>query len=118
MDAGNPDESGDHFRLLGRVRDAFPINGKVVTTAGVDACFAGLTGVAHYQLAQTATDRFRLRYIPDGPFPASPRLAKLQDELKSLLGPESDIVLEPVEQLLAERSGKFRLTVPLAEPVR
>ncbi len=112
------DESGDHFRLLGRVRDAFRINGKAVTTAEVDACFAGLTGVAHYQLAQMATDRFRLRYIPDGTGPASARLAKLQDELKGLLGPESDIALEQVDQLLAERSGKFRLTVPLAEAAR
>ena len=55
------DGSGDHFRLLGRVRDAFQVAGRIVTTAEVDACFAGMTGIAHYQLAQIAADRFRLQ---------------------------------------------------------
>ena len=113
-----PDESGDHFRLLGRVRDAFQIAGRIVTTAEVDACFAAMTGIAHYQIAQVAADRFRLRYIADGTGPASACLARLHDELKSLLGTGSDIALEQVDQLLAERSGKFRLTVPLAAAVR
>ena len=110
-----PDESGDHFRLLGRVRDAFQIAGRIVTTAEVDACFAAMTGIAHYQLAQIAADRFRLRYIADGTGPDSACLARLHDELKGLLGTGSDIALEQVDQLLAERSGKFRLTVPLVE---
>ncbi len=70
------------------------------------------------RLSDESGDHFRLRYIPDGPGPASARLAKLQDELNGLLGPESGIALEQVAQVLAERSGKFRLTVPLVEATR
>lgn len=112
------DESGDHFRLLGRVRDAFQIAGRIVTTAEVDACFAGMTGIAHYQLAQIAANRFRLRSIADGSGPDSAQLVELRGELGRLLGCGSGVALEQVDQFLAERSGKFRLTVPLANAAR
>jgi phenylacetate-CoA ligase len=112
------DERGEHFRLLGRVRDAFQVEDRIVTAAEVDGCFANVPGIAHYQLSQVARDEFRLRFIADNEGLDSGKLAVLQEALSKLLGLGSKLVVEEVDQLLGERSGKFRLTIPLAEPTR
>jgi hypothetical protein len=83
-----------------------------VTTWEIDQCFNGLAGIAHYQLIERGSVPMVLRYLPE---PGSPRpedLVTLRERLSALLQPGAGLVLEPVDTLLPETSGKFRLGIP------
>lgn len=100
---------GTEYIIHGRARDALTTaTGARVTTWQVDQCFAGLSGVVHYQLRQHTDGEFRLRYIPE---PAEPNPADMEElvaQLESLL--RARVAVEAVPVLLPEASGKFRLT--------
>lgn len=99
------------YIVHGRARDAIRArDGRRITTWNVDQCFAGIEGIAHYQLAQSADGSCRLRYIPDVTAPQPGDLKALASRLEALLqtGP---IESESVNMLPPTPSGKFRLTV-------
>ncbi|HEX5221273.1 MAG TPA: hypothetical protein VFZ59_17045 [Verrucomicrobiae bacterium] len=100
---------GTDYTIHGRMRDALTaIDGRRVTTWQVDQCFAGVAGIAHYQLRQTSRAGFHLRYIPDRAGMDSNSLKELAARLTTLLG--APVQVESVPTLLPEASGKFRLT--------
>ena len=101
------------WRVHGRSRDTLRHRaGQRVTTGDVDACFAGVNGIAHYQLTQAVNGALRLRYLPEGTGPAAGELKGLLGRLNDLLQPGTPAEAEAVELLLPAHSGKFRLTCP------
>jgi hypothetical protein len=76
----------------------------------MDQCFAGIGGLAHYQVRQTGDEQFAVQYLPDGAGPLAADLARVRERLAELLPPAADLRLEPVELLPPTPSGKFRLT--------
>lgn len=104
---------GDDYLVHGRKRDALQTApGQRVTTWQVDQCFAGLAGIAHYQLRQLAVGQFHLRYIGDGVGPDDAELRQLICRLEKLLHAHGQITSEAVDVLVPSPSGKFRLTLP------
>lgn len=104
---------GTDYTVHGRIRDTLTAtDGRRVTTWEVDQCFAGLEGIVHYQLRQTAPDDFQLRYIPEPDGVRQNSLTDLAERLRRLLG--ARVGLEAVPTLLPEASGKFRLTCHIA----
>jgi phenylacetate-CoA ligase len=101
------------YRLHGRARDALRRgDGRHVTTLEVDECFAGVAGIAHYELRQRADGGCQLRLIPDGHGPAAEELRDLLSRLGARLQTPGDISVELVPLLPPAPSGKFRLTRP------
>jgi phenylacetate-CoA ligase len=101
------------FIVHGRAADAFHTpDGERVTTWQIDQCFTDIAGIIHYQLAESATGEWRLRYVPELTPPAAAALAELQERLTRLLGLGSGPGLEPTDLLMPESSGKFRLGYP------
>lgn len=104
---------GTAYELHGRASDAVQrTDGRRVTVAELDRCFEGVAGVAHYQLHEPSPGVFRLRYIPETGEMDSEASGELTEPLKALLGEEARITVEPTPGLLAEPSGKFRLSYP------
>jgi len=105
---------GTDYVVHGRARDALRAgNGQRVTTWQVDQCFAGVSGIAHYQLRQSPGGECRLRYVPEsGRFKAD-SLRAIITRLEALFG--SPVRTESVPTLLPEASGKFRLTCPMVD---
>ena len=90
-------------------------DGTRATVWQVDQCFAGLDGVAHYQLRQSADGAWGLWIVLDGKGPASGTLAELQIRLERVLDAAGRLTIRTTDALLPESSGKFRLVYP-AEP--
>ncbi len=102
---------GTSFLVHGRARDALRRrDGRRVTTLEVDRCFAGVTGVAHYQLRQAGEGELGLQWIADGAGPAPEELDGLTSRLTELLQPTAPLTCERVTMLPPTPSGKFRLT--------
>lgn len=103
---------GPVYRVHGRAKDVLrAADGRRVTTLDVDPHFAGVTGVAHYQLRQTETSECALRYVPESAGQADVELRGVCRALVSLLGC-GPIPVERVETIVPAQSGKFRLTNP------
>jgi len=99
------------FVVHGRGRDALRrADGARVTTWQVDQCFAGVRGVAHYQLRQAENGECLLRLVPDGAGWAAAELKELVLRLETLLRAPGTVTTEAVDLLLPAPSGKFRLT--------
>jgi phenylacetate-CoA ligase len=108
-----PDGDSQRYAVYGRARDAFVLSdGRRVTSRHVDAGFEGLAGFAHYQLTEEVQGAFRLRYLPDREPPSVAALADLTARLEALLDAQGRLRLEPVDLILPESSGKFRLGRP------
>lgn len=99
------------YLVHGRKRDALrAADGRLLTTRQIDAAFAGLRGIAHYQLRQRADGSAHLSVLPERD--ADPLLdaqATLGARLAGLLG--APVTSEAVALLTPEDSGKFRLTL-------
>jgi len=99
------------YLVHGRKRDALrAADGRLLTTRQIDAAFAGLRGIAHYQLRQRADGSAHLSVLPERD--ADPLLdaqATLGARLAGLLG--APVTSEAVGLLTPEDSGKFRLTL-------
>jgi len=103
------------FVVHGRRRDALTAGGgHRVTTWQVDRCFAGVNGIAHYELRQEANGDCTLRYVPDGVGPDEKELREVNSRLGALLGLRNRIKTERMPVLVPAASGKFRLTLPAA----
>ncbi|MFM2211412.1 MAG: hypothetical protein RL639_606 [Verrucomicrobiota bacterium] len=99
------------YLVHGRKRDALRgADGQLLTTRQVDAAFAGVRGIAHYQLRQRTDGSAHLSLLPEqaGDALVSAQ-ATLVERLSFLLG--SPVTSEAVGLLTPEDSGKFRLTV-------
>ncbi|MBC8095827.1 MAG: hypothetical protein H7Y43_08440, partial [Akkermansiaceae bacterium] len=104
---------GTDYIVHGRARDVLLAgDGQRVTTWQVDQCFAGVGGIAHYQLRQSPGGECRLRYVPESCGLDADSLRTLIARLESLL--ENPVTAESVPTLLPEASGKFRLTCAVA----
>lgn len=101
----------DGYWVHGRKRDALHASdGRILTTRMVDQTFAGVSGIAHYQLRQKADDSAHLFLVPETPADdLSLARIKLADELRGLLG--APVTTECVTLIAPEDSGKFRLTL-------
>lgn len=103
------------YVVHGRAVDAFSTStGGRVTTRQIDECFAGLTGIVHYQLRQRGGDDWVLRFVPEADGPSAAAQAELRQRLASRLELPSGPAFEATDSLLAEGSGKFRLGYPAA----
>jgi phenylacetate-CoA ligase len=99
------------YLVHGRRRDALRgADGRIITTRQVDVAFAGLSGIAHYQLRQRNDGSAHLSLLPEH---AGDELlavqATLVGRLSLLLG--TPVTSDSVGLLTPEDSGKFRLTV-------
>jgi phenylacetate-CoA ligase len=102
---------GGRYVVHGRSRDVLHRgDGRRVTTWEVDQCFAGVPGIAHYQLRQTDGGHLDLQWIADGSGPEPVTLNGVRSRLEGLLQPAAPIRVERVEKLPPTPSGKFRLT--------
>ena len=104
--------SGTKYRVHGRAKDVLrAADGHRVTTWDVDQCFAGVAGMAHYQLRQVENGGYALRSIPE--FLSKPDwdLRGVCARLEALLG-SGPIPVEKVDTIVPSQSGKFRLTNP------
>lgn len=109
----HPGPEGMSYHVHGRAADAFKVpSGRRVTTRQIDQCFAGIKGLAHYQLIQRRPASWRLRFIPELQPPDSVVLAALAHRLQDLLQSPTPISLDQTDMLAPERSGKFRLGSP------
>jgi phenylacetate-CoA ligase len=99
-----------NFIVHGRARDALQTaNERRVTTWQVDQCFAGVAGIAHYELRQFPDGGCTLRYIADQGGLSGEAGAGLCQRLETLLSCPA-IQPERVDVLLPSASGKYRLT--------
>src|SRR3974390_1283777 len=74
------------YVVHGRAAECFATrSGRVVTTWQIDQCFAGLSGVAHYQLVERQHQPWLLRYVPDRPVLSLRDAGVLQQRLSDLL---------------------------------
>ena len=103
---------GSHYIIHGRARDALRASdGQMVTTWQVDQCFAGINGIAHYELRQEENGASTLRYVPDSTPPSAGDLQTVTSRLEALLG--FGLKTEAMTTLIPAASGKFRLTARL-----
>jgi phenylacetate-coenzyme A ligase PaaK-like adenylate-forming protein len=104
---------GTRYILHGRAADAFRISaGQRVTTRQIDQCFAGLTGIAHYQLIQRQAGAWVLRVVPDAFGLEASQLKELGHRISKLLQTMELVPIETTDVLVPETSGKFRLGYP------
>jgi phenylacetate-CoA ligase len=101
----------DGYLVHGRKRDALrDADGRTLTTRMIDQTFAGISGIAHYQLRQKADGSAHLFLLPEAEGDSlTLAQAKLTAELSRLLG--ATVTAESVSLIAPEDSGKFRLTV-------
>ncbi len=105
------------YVVHGRVADAVRrLDGTRATVWQVDQCFAGLDGVVHYQLRQSADGAWGLWIVPDGNGPATGALEELQTRLERVLDAPRRLTIRTTDALLPESSGKFRLVYPGVTP--
>ena len=99
------------YRVHGRKRDSLRgADGRILTTRMIDQAFAGIGGIAHYQLRQKADGSAHLFLLPEAEGDSlTSAQAKLTTELSRLLG--ITVTAESVSLIAPEDSGKFRLTV-------
>ena len=103
---------GTNYIVHGRMRDALAAaDGARVTSWQVDQCFAEARGIVHYQLRQSPTGEFHLRYIPETDGVSATDVRDITARLETLLG--ATVPVESVPTILPEASGKFRLTCKL-----
>jgi len=99
------------YVVHGRARDALHrADDRRVTTHDVDQCFAGVDGIAHYQLRQEDNGEARLDIIPEGGGPDAGELSTLARRIENLLQLPRPLLVQSVDTLLPTPSGKFRLT--------
>ena len=108
------ERSGGRWIVHGRLRDTLRgADGRVVTTRMVDGCFQDITGVAHYQLRQSADGSAELTLLPEH---ANGNLSALHPLLAARLTERlgRPVTLADTDRIAPEDSGKFRLTLRVA----
>jgi phenylacetate-CoA ligase len=104
--------AGTAYELHGRARDTLKArDGRRVTTRQVDRCFAGVRGIAHYELRQLENGNGILRFVREQTGPDERDLQNVARQLGDLLQTPDRIGVEPTDLLGPAPSGKFRLTL-------
>jgi phenylacetate-CoA ligase len=99
------------YFVHGRSRDALRgRDGRRATTLEIDRCFAGATGIAHYQLRQMGNGECQLQFIADGNGPDAVELNEVAARIGNLLQLSKPVLVGEVKLLPPLPSGKFRLT--------
>src|ERR1017187_7763616 len=94
------------YRVHGRATDTLRCrDGRRATTLEVDECFAGIGGIAHYQLRQEADGTCRLHFISDGDGPIGEDVNQITGRLENLLQLSGPIAAEVVTMLPPTPSG-------------
>jgi phenylacetate-CoA ligase len=88
-------------------------DGMAVTQGRVDRLLGNIRGLAQYQLVQTASCEYLLKYTPDENEENPVLSGEIQEALKTIYGKKSVISTEPVEELHPDLPGKYRLTFSL-----
>ncbi|HLH52015.1 MAG TPA: hypothetical protein VKY92_00140 [Verrucomicrobiae bacterium] len=105
---------GARYLLHGRKADAFILRDQNrVTTREVDQCFAGIEGVAHYQLIERAGVPWLLRFVSDAGGVSPANRAELRERISRVLSAAAPIEIQKVDIIAPEQSGKFRLGCPV-----
>jgi hypothetical protein len=78
----------------------------------VDECFSESNGISNYELRQSESADYVLRFVPDGTGPAETELRRVTARLEALLAVRAEIKTEALTVLVPQASGKFRLTCP------
>ena len=101
------------YSVHGRARDAFRLaTGARVTTRQIDECFAGIAGVAHYQLRERPGGDWLLRFVPDRTPPSAEAQDELRARLERMLAAPGKLAIEETDLVMPESSGKFLLGYP------
>jgi len=99
------------YAVHGRARDALrSADNRRVTARQIDECFGAATNVLHYQLSQSAAGGLTLRWVPLDDPPDDAGLDESLGRLEKLFSASGVTAVERTDLLLAEPSGKFRLT--------
>lgn len=72
-------------------------------------------GIDTFKIIQESLDHTRIQLVLTQPFDRA-RLANIQRDVKARLGRDVRVDLEPVDEIPAERSGKFRYVVSKVRP--
>lgn len=102
------------YEIQGRAKDILKnTQGKRISVADIDQCFAMIEGVLHYQLRQSSPHRFTLLIVPDHSGCDDQTLAAIRARIHGLIGAEAHVELLKTDHIQCENSGKFRLSVPM-----
>jgi phenylacetate-CoA ligase len=96
--------------IQGRMIDYFPLpDGRLIHPYQILSTFigGGDSWIRQYQLLQERQDRIILRVLP-AQMPDHERLARLEQSVLPLLGPQVEFRVQLVEDLPLEHTGKFR----------
>jgi phenylacetate-CoA ligase len=98
-------------RIAGRTTDSFRMaGGRIIHGEYFTHLFYGAAGVAQFQFVQESLDRFVLRLTPGDGY-HSGTAARIGEEIRRVIGPESRLEIELHEKIPVTASGKFRFTV-------
>jgi phenylacetate-CoA ligase len=85
-------------------------NGTVMHGLALIYIVRDMAGVGGFRIEQESLDLTRVKVVSDGDFPADGD-ARIRDGMMARLGQSVEVVVEHVEQIPAEGSGKFRYVV-------
>jgi phenylacetate-CoA ligase len=116
LPAESPCSCGRGFPLvrafLGRTTDNFYLaDGSIVRGVSIPRMIAGVSrGIRQVQVIQHAINDFEFRYVPGAEFQASD-LELMRHEGQIYFGKQASILLQAVDTIPRERSGKTRLCI-------
>jgi phenylacetate-CoA ligase len=98
-------------RVIGRTTDNFILkNGRIVHGEYFTHLFYGLEGIKEFQFVQEKIDRFILYIVKDENFDVN-IINKLEQEIKNVVGKDSQLDILFVESVPKTPTGKYRFTI-------
>jgi phenylacetate-CoA ligase len=98
-------------RVIGRTTDNFILkNGRIVHGEYFTHLFYGLEGIKEFQFIQEKIDRFILYIVKDEDFDVN-IINKLEQEIKNVVGNDSQLDILFVESVPKTPTGKYRFTI-------
>jgi phenylacetate-coenzyme A ligase PaaK-like adenylate-forming protein len=83
--------------------------GRAVTQGSVDRALASIRGLVEYQVLQTGSSAYHLRYVVEGDA-SRPVANEARDVLQAVYGPEAAITADCVEAIAPDPPGKYCLS--------
>jgi len=98
-------------RVIGRTTDNFILkNGRIVHGEYFTHLFYGLEGIKEFQIVQEKIDKFTLYIVKDENFDVN-IINKLEQEIKNVVGSDSQLDIIFVESVPKTPTGKYRFTI-------
>jgi phenylacetate-CoA ligase len=98
-------------RVIGRTTDNFILkNGRIVHGEYFTHLFYGLEGIKEFQFVQEKIDKFTLYIVKDENFDVN-IINKLEQEIKNVVGSDSQLDIIFVESVPKTPTGKYRFTI-------